>query len=313
MTTPFIIGLNNTTLSKSELKLIPQLNPLGIILFKRNIESIEQTKSLIQQVKHITSNQDLLILIDEEGGKVSRTNHIFDDKIIAAYEIGELYAKDPQKGLKLLEKSIMQIINRLKSINVNSCCHPVCDLYFPEADDVIGSRSFSSNPEIVIELANKSCEIFLKNQILPIIKHIPGHGRANIDSHKDLPIIKTEERILMKSDFYIFQKLAHMPIAMTAHIIYDAIDRNLPITTSKIAIKYLREKIKFNNFLISDDICMNALKGSLKTKILDIINSNCDIILHCNGNLIELEEIIDIVKNLKFIKKFDELTNLLKK
>jgi beta-N-acetylhexosaminidase len=292
MISPFIVGLNSTELSKQEKDLLKELKPIGIILFTRNIETIDQTQKLIDDVKEATNNQNLMVLIDEEGGKVSRTNHIFNDDIIAAGIIGKLFLTDPNEAIDLAETATLQIVRRLKILDINVCCMPVCDLFFEDSDQIIGSRSYSSNPDIVIKLAQICCNILAQNNIVPIIKHIPGHGRANCDSHLDLPIISTKKEILNKTDFAVFKALKEMPIAMTAHIIYEDLDAKNPVTTSKKAIHYIRNEIGFKNLLISDDICMKALKGDVNENIRKTFAAGCDIVLHCSGNIDELAEIV---------------------
>ncbi|MBL6785580.1 MAG: glycoside hydrolase family 3 protein [Rickettsiales bacterium] len=295
MLAPIVIGINSIKLSDRETELISKINPVGIILFKRNIESIEQTKSLINNLKFITQNSNLLIFIDEEGGKVSRTNHLFDESIISAQEIGKTYEKNNAKGLELLNQEMQKLISRLKSLGINSCCMPDCDLFFADSDQIIGTRAYSDKVETVVTLAKKCCETLIENKILPVIKHIPGHGRANCDSHLDLPRIKTKQQELNNTDFKVFSQLQNMPIAMTAHIVYEDIDPLNSATTSNKLIKFIRNNIGFNNILISDDICMKALKGSNYEKISQSFNSGCDIVLHCNGNINEIEEIYHYV------------------
>ena len=292
MISPFIVGLNSTELSKQESNLLKELKPIGIILFKRNIETIDQTQKLIDGVKKASNNQNLMVLIDEEGGKVSRTNHIFKDDIIAAGIIGKLFLTDPNEAIELAETSTLQIVRRLKILDINVCCMPVCDLFFEDSNQIIGSRAYSNNPDIVIKLAQCCCNILAQHNIVPIIKHIPGHGRANCDSHLDLPIISTKKEILNKTDFAVFKTLKEMPIAMTAHIIYEDLDAKNPVTTSKKAIQYIRNEIGFKNLLISDDICMKALKGNVTENITKTFAAGCDIVLHCNGNIDELAEIV---------------------
>ncbi|MBT4922513.1 MAG: glycoside hydrolase family 3 protein [Rickettsiales bacterium] len=298
MPTSFVIGLHSYNLSPNEKNILSELDPLGIILFKRNIESVEQTQSLIQDARIATNNPNLLILIDEEGGKVSRSNHIFNDQIISAETIGKLYLSDPVAALELVTETTEQIIRRLKILDVNACCAPVCDLFFGGANDVIGSRAYSGDPKIVSILANRCCEVLAENDILPIIKHIPGHGRSDCDSHLELPIITTSKAELVKTDFAVFKALNQMPIAMTAHIVYEALDPEHPVTTSKKAIDYIRHEIGFTNMLISDDLCMKALKGTTAEKAKATLDAGCDIVLHCNGDIKELEELLQFQKSL---------------
>jgi beta-N-acetylhexosaminidase len=299
MISPFIIGLNSIEITTEETEILQDLRPIGIILFKRNIENIDQTQKLIHDAKLAANNPNLMVLIDEEGGKVSRTNHLFNDDILAAGIIGKLFITDPNAAIELAETTTQQIIRRLKILDINVCCMPVCDLFFEDSDQIIGSRAYSSNPDIVIKLAKTCCNILAQNNIVPIIKHIPGHGRANCDSHLDLPVIKTEEHILAKTDFTVFTALKDMPMAMTAHIIYEAIDKRNPVTTSKKAINYIRNKIGFKNLLVSDDICMKALSGTVKEKIERTFMAGCDIVLHCNGDIKDLNQILEFKNKLQ--------------
>jgi beta-N-acetylhexosaminidase len=172
----------------------------------------------------------------------------------------------------------------------------VADLYYAEANDIIGDRSFGETPEQVASLALAAAEALMDSKIIPIIKHIPGHGRALVDSHLELPIVTTDLQSLEKTDFHVFKKLNHLPMAMTAHIIFTALDSSLPVTISAKSIEYIRKKIGFNGLIIGDDLNMKALKGSLGELAKQTLKSGCDIALHCSGVFEEMEEVLNAIE-----------------
>jgi beta-N-acetylhexosaminidase len=285
---PAIFGTKTTKLTAWEKDFFKDANPLGFILFARNIESINQVKELVAELKEICNNPDLLFLIDEEGGRVTRTNKVFPEKLASSKQIGDLYQANQEAGLKLLEDTYQEICSRLLQLDLNCCCTPILDLYFPDADKIIGDRAFAAEPELVINLANRVISILKENNILPIIKHIPGHGRANCDSHLDLPEVDCDLATLKETDFLPFKALAAAPFAMTAHIIFTALDPEKPVTLSKKAIAYLRQEIGYKGLIMTDDLSMKALQGDFATRTKQAIAAGCDIILHCNGDQDEM-------------------------
>ena len=296
----FITGIKSTTLSLKEKKFLNDYKPWGIILFSRNIKSIKQTKKLTNHIKKIFKDNNYPILIDQEGGRVNRLKNIFNTDPLTGDFFGKLYLKDKKKFNHYYKIFINQTSNLLKSIGVNINTLPVLDLRSVGASNIIGDRSFSNNVKIVSKLGDICINYFHKNKIGTIIKHIPGHGLAKVDSHKKTPIVKKNLNYLIKNDFLAFKNKASL-FAMTAHIIYQNIDKSNTATHSKKIIKLIRRDIKFKNILMSDDISMKSLKYSIKDSTLLAFNAGCDLVLHCNGNY---KEMLVVANHSPFISKF---------
>ena len=296
----FITGIKSTTLSLREKKFLNTYKPWGVILFSRNIKSIKQTKKLTDQIKKIFKDKKYPILIDQEGGRVNRLYKIFNADPLTGEFFGKLYLKDKKKFYYYYKIFIDQTSSILKSIGANINTLPVLDLRIKEANNIIGDRSFSKNKKIVSKIGDICINFFHKNKIATIIKHIPGHGLAKVDSHKLTPIIKKNLKYLIKNDFSTFKNKASL-FAMTAHIIYHNIDKWNTATHSKIIIKLIRNNIKFGNILMSDDISMKSLKSSIKESTLRAFNAGCDLVLHCNGNY---REMLAVANNSPIVSKF---------
>tara|TARA_B110000114_G_scaffold174826_1_gene203763 strand:- start:359 stop:1303 length:945 start_codon:yes stop_codon:yes gene_type:complete len=296
----FITGIKSTILSQKEKKFLNDYKPWGVILFSRNIKTIKQTKKLTDQIKTIFKDDNYPILIDQEGGRVNRLNKIFNADSLTGEFFGKLYLKDKKEFNYCYKMFIYQTSNLLKSIGVNINTLPVLDLRCYGASNVIGDRSFSNKKNIVSKIGNICIDYFHKNKIGTIIKHIPGHGLANVDSHKLTPTIKKDLSYLIKNDFSAFKNKKSL-FAMTAHIIYQNIDKLNTATHSKKIIKLIRNHIKFRNILMSDDISMKSLKGSIKVSTLRAFDAGCDLVLHCNANY---KEMIQVGSNSPLISKF---------
>lgn len=283
---PFIFGISTTTLTTEEVSFFKDNIPVGIILFSRNIESKAQLLELTQSIKNILP--DTLLFVDQEGGRVARIKPPVIDRLYpAAKYFSELYDEDSLSAKREVKANYIDMMEKLSEFNINSPCAPVCDLLYDDAHEIIGDRSFGNNLEKVIELCSFAITAIQHNESIAFLKHIPGHGRARLDSHYDLPIIDTDLATLEQMDFYIFKKLTERHPedslwGMTAHIIYSCIDPELPATISPKVIKYIREKIGFKNTLITDDICMYALHGevgqkiSLLKRVIKAVNDNQD-------------------------------------
>ena len=296
----FITGIKSTTLSIKEKKFLNDYKPWGVILFSRNIKSIKQTKKLTDEIKKIFKDTKYPILIDQEGGRVNRLKKIFNAEPLTGEFFGKLYLKDKRKFNYYYKIFINQTSYLLKLIGVNINTLPVLDLRSNKGSAVIGDRSFSNNVKIVSKIGDICINYFHKNRIATVIKHIPGHGLAKVDSHKLTPTIKKSEKYLIKNDFSTFKNKASM-FAMTAHIIYQKIDKFNTATHSKKIIKIIRNNIRFRNILISDDISMKSLKSSIKNNTECAFNAGCDLVLHCNGNY---KEMLVVAKNSPFISEF---------
>ena len=284
----FITGIKSTTLSVNEKKFLLQYKPWGVILFSRNIKSLKQAKKLTDQIKKIFKDKNYPILIDQEGGRVNRLKNIFNVEILTGEFFGKLYLKDKKKFYNYYKIFIKQTSILLKSIGVNINTLPVLDLRSKGSSSIIGDRSFSKDPKIVSKIGDICIDNFHSNNIGAVIKHIPGHGLAKVDSHKLTPSVNKSLKYLIKNDFLTFKKKSSF-FAMTAHIIYTNIDKANTATHSKKIIQLIRNQIKFKNVIMSDDISMKSLKGSIKVNTMKAFNAGCDLILHCNGNHKEMK------------------------
>jgi len=296
----FITGIKSTTLSVKEKKFLLQYKPWGVILFSRNIASLKQSKKLTDHIKKIFKDKNYPILIDQEGGRVNRLKKIFNADPLTGEFFGKLYLKDKKKFYNYYKIFIKQTSFLLKTIGVNINTLPVLDLRINGSSSIIGDRSFSKDPKIVSKIGNICINNFHSNNIGTVIKHIPGHGLAKVDSHKITPTVNKNLKYLMKNDFSTFKKKSSL-FAMTAHIIYTNIDKTNTATHSKKIIQLIRNNIKFKNIIMTDDISMKSLKSSIKVNTLRAFNAGCDLVLHCNGNI---KEMSDVAINSPLISKF---------
>ena len=295
----FITGVKSTTLSFKEKKFLHQYSPWGVILFSRNIKSLKQAKKLTDQIKKIFKDKNYPILIDQEGGRVNRLKNIFNAGSLTGEYFGKLYLNDRKKFYNFYKIFIKQTSMLLKLIGANINTLPVLDLRLKGSSSIIGDRSFSKNPKIVSKIGDICINNFHSNNIGTVIKHIPGHGLAKVDSHKLTPIVNKDLKYLIKNDFSTFKKKSSL-FAMTAHIIYRNIDKTNTVTHSKKIIQLIRNNIKFKNIIMSDDISMKSLKSSIKVNTLKAFDAGCDLVLHCNGNM---KEMCDVAINSPLISK----------
>jgi len=296
----FITGIKSTTLSIKEKKFIQQYKPWGVILFSRNINSLSQTKKLTDQIKKIFKDKNYPILIDQEGGRVNRLKNFFNADPLTAEFFGKLYLKDKKKFYSYYKIFIKHLSFLLKSIGSNINTLPVLDLKIKGSSSIIGDRSFSKDPKIASKIGDICIKNFHSNKIGTVIKHIPGHGLAKVDSHKLTPVVNKSLKYLLKNDFSVFKKKFSF-FAMTAHIIYKNIDKTNTATHSKKVIKLIRNEIKFKNLIMTDDISMKSLKSSIKINTLRAFKAGCNLVLHCNGNIKEMRH---VAINSPLISKF---------
>ena len=296
----FIIGLKGYKISKKEILFLKKFKPWGIILFSRNIKTIQQVKNLNSHIKKIFSDKNYPILIDEEGGSVSRLNKILISSNFTGQYFGSKYDADRKNFNKYADIYINQISFLLRDLGININNSPILDIKRKISDIIIGSRSFSSNKLIVSKIGKYFIEKFHENKIATVMKHIPGHGLAQVDSHKKTPIVYKNLNYLLKNDFIPFKNQKSL-FAMTAHIIYKDIDKNNTATHSKEVISIIRKKIKFNNIIITDDISMKALKFSIKKNTTMAFNAGCNLVLHCNA---KMNEMIKVAENSPKLDKF---------
>lgn len=298
----FICGCEGTQLSSAELSFFKEQNPWGLILFKRNCETPAQIKSLTASFREAVGRKDAPVLIDQEGGRVQRlgppSNHWRKYPPARAY--GDLYARSPLTALRAARHVGRLMAADLLEAGITVDCLPVLDVPQAGAHDVIGNRAYSLNIEQVMALARAHTAGLMDGGVLPVMKHIPGHGRSDVDSHHDLPVVKAKREELEQVDFPPFAAFADAPMAMTAHVIYSALDKTAPATLSRKVIKsVIREQIGFRGLLLTDDLSMKALSGTLSEKCTKALSAGCDMLLHCNGILDEMREVAAAAGELK--------------
>jgi len=296
----FIVGLKSANLSNKEKFFLKTFKPWGVILFTRNIKNIEQTIKLTSSIRKLFNDKKYPILIDQEGGRVNRLKNIISFDNLTSEFFGNKFAKNKDEFNFFYKLFIDKTSYLLKLIGANINTVPVLDLRVKGASSIIGDRSFSKDPQIVSKIGDYCIKYFHDNGIGTVIKHIPGHGLAKVDSHHSTPIINKKQKYLLQKDFATFKNKKTF-FAMTGHIIFKKIDSENTVTHSKKLIKIIRNKIGFKNILISDDLSMKSLKGSLKNNTIKTFKSGCNLALHCNGKFSEMEI---VGKNSPLISKF---------
>ena len=296
----FIVGIKSTKLSIKEKNFLKKYKPWGVILFTRNIKTIKQTSNLTKSIKKIFNDKKYPILIDQEGGRVNRLKNIALFQNLTSDFFGKKYVRNFKEFLILYKLFIDKTSYLLNLIGVNINTIPVLDLRVKGSSNIIGDRSFSKDPKIVSKIGDYCIQFFHQNSIGSVIKHIPGHGLAKVDSHFYTPVVNKKLSYLLKNDFFPFKNKKAF-FAMTGHIIFNKIDSQNTVTHSKKMIKLIRNKIGFKNIIISDDLSMKSLKGSISENTIKTFNSGCNIVLHCNGDLKEMEI---VGKNSPLINKF---------
>ncbi|OFW79694.1 MAG: hypothetical protein A2887_02030 [Alphaproteobacteria bacterium RIFCSPLOWO2_01_FULL_40_26] len=301
---PVIYGIASTFLTDEEKYFFEKSAPIGFIIFTRNITDKTQLKNLTNSLREVMGGE-VLILTDQEGGRVARLESPHWKEYPAGQHFAELYQIDRELAKKSLFENFAAIARDLIEIGINVNCAPVLDILTKQTHEIIGNRAYGNEPNQVSELGKKVCEGLLSEGVYPIIKHIPGHGRGVSDSHLELPIVDASLEELRQTDFVPFQNLNDQKFAMTAHILYSAIDQKNCATISKKVIGLIREEIGFKNILMSDDMSMKALKSGFADKTKSILDAGCDLVLHCNGNMNEMKEIDSVLPNLtdKFFEK----------
>lgn len=291
---PVIFGCSGPVLTEEERRFFEKCKPLGFILFARNIQSAGQVKGLITALRQSVNGvfADTPVLIDQEGGRVQRIQLPGHTSVPPMAQYGTAYALNPEMAAKELRTAIRQQARELKELGFSVNCSPCLDLSSKNnIANGIGDRSFSESPHITSVLGGVALNAMLEEGIMPVIKHIPGHGRANADSHKALPVVETPLAELESTDWEPFSALKSAPWAMTAHIVVQALDPGRPVTISSTAIRAIREELGYDGVLISDDLSMDALTGSLDQRARQALESGCDLALHCNGELEEMRAI----------------------
>ncbi|HXL13765.1 MAG TPA: beta-N-acetylhexosaminidase [Bradyrhizobium sp.] len=289
----FITGVSGTELSAAEREFIRAERPWGFILFQRNVETPAQVNHLVRELRSTVGELDAPVLIDQEGGRVQRLGPPHWPSYPAGAIFGALYDIEPALGLAAARLSARLIAADLGDLGVSVDCLPLADMPVAGADAVIGDRAYGTEPDKVAAIARAVTEGLQQGGILPVLKHIPGHGRATADSHLRLPRVDTPQIELERTDFAAFRRLADLPMAMTAHVVFSALDPAQPATTSATIIaQVIRGVIGFQGLLMSDDVSMNALAGSIAERTRAIFAAGCDVVLHCNGKLDEMREVV---------------------
>jgi beta-N-acetylhexosaminidase len=288
----FITGVSGLTLTAEERDFMRAERPWGFIIFKRNIESQDQVIALLKELRESIGDFDAPVLIDQEGGRVQRFGPPQWPAYPSGAVFGTLYDIDSRLGLRAALLSARLIAADLIDLGVTVDCLPLADVPIAGADAVIGNRAYGTEPGKVAAIARAVTEGLEQGGVLPVLKHIPGHGRATADTHFGLPVVDTPRAELERTDFAAFQPLADLPMAMTAHVVFSALDPAQPATTSATIIEQvIRGSIGFQGLLMSDDVSMNALAGSIAERTGAIVAAGCDMVLHCNGKLDEMREV----------------------
>jgi beta-N-acetylhexosaminidase len=291
-TRAFIIGVSGTELTTVEREFIRAERPWGFILFKRNVENPNQVVSLVDRLREAADEPEAPVLIDQEGGRVQRLGPPHWPPYPPGAVFGTLYDISPALGLRAASLSARLIAADLADLGITVDCLPLADVPVPGADAVIGNRAYGTEPVKVAAVARAITDGLEQGGVLPVLKHIPGHGRATADTHFRLPVVDTPRIELERTDFAAFKPLADLPMAMTAHVVFSAFDPAHPATTSATIVEQvIRGVIGFQGLLMSDDVSMNALAGSVAERTRAIIAAGCDMVLHCNGNIGEMREV----------------------
>jgi beta-N-acetylhexosaminidase len=288
-----IYGCAGHELSAAEQTFFREANPWGFILFQRNCASPEQVRRLNASLRASVGRSDAPILVDQEGGRVQRLRGEHWRSRPAAASFGAINRQDPAAARALAYDNARVMAEEMRELGINVDCTPCVDVPVDGSHDVIGDRAFARDPWAVASLGQAVIDGMLDGGVLPVIKHMPGHGRARSDSHLELPVVDTPRDVLERSDFAPFRALAQAPLGMSAHVVYTDIDATAPATTSKRVIdEVVRGFIGFDGALMSDDLSMRALKGSFAERARAAIAAGCDLALHCNGNMDEMREIL---------------------
>lgn len=295
----FISGCEATRLNASERSFFRDTRPCGFILFKRNCEDADQIRALIGDFREAVNDASALVLIDQEGGRVQRLIPPISPRYPSARRFAALHSGDSVKGLEAARSGARLIARDLASLGITVNCAPVLDVPVPGAHDIISDRAYGSKVEEITALGRAVAEGYLEGGILPVIKHIPGHGRAEVDSHASLPIIKATREELSATDFVPFRALSDMPLGMTAHILIPDIDKDAPASASpKIIREIIRGDIGFDGLLMCDDLGMGALAGTMQERARAVLDAGCDVALHCSGNFEQMNAVASVTPTL---------------
>jgi beta-N-acetylhexosaminidase len=302
MTLACIFGCAGPVLTADEEAFFRDVQPWGFILFKRNVETPAQVRALVDALRQIVGRPDAPVLIDQEGGRVQRLGPPHWPRYPTGRAYAALAANDPLTGGAIARLGARLIAEDLRKLGITVDCAPVLDVPVPGAHEVIGDRAYGETIDSIASLGRAFAEGLIAGGVLPVIKHIPGHGRALADSHLHLPVVDAD-RSALETDFAPFRVLSDMPMAMTAHVVYTTIDPKRPATTSPAALKLIREDLGFSGLIMSDDLSMKALKGDFARRARRSLRAGCDVVLHCNGDVSEMRAVAAGTKALKGLAK----------
>lgn len=298
MLSAFITALAGTELTSREVAVLRQARPCGIILFARNVQTPAQVGKLVADASAAVGAQ-ILVLIDQEGGRVRRLKPPHWRELPAAQAYARLYAGDPAEACRAASLAARLTAADLRACGINTNCAPVLDVPVPGSHDIIGDRAYGTEPGPVVALGRAVAEGYLAGGVLPVIKHIPGHGRATKDSHLELPMVSANRAELERTDLATFRRCADLPAAMTAHVLFTAIDSEQPASTSaKVTADIIRGAIGFDDLLMSDDLGMKALSGSIAERAQAVLAAGSDVALLCSGDLAEAEAVAAVTPRL---------------
>jgi beta-N-acetylhexosaminidase len=294
-----ITGVAGTALTTHERSFLREAEPWGLIVFKRNVETPDQLRALVASFRECVGRDDAPVLVDQEGGRVQRLGPPHWPSYPAGAQYGRIWERDRASALETARMGARLIANDLLAVGIDVDCMPLADVPTADADPVIGDRAFGESAEKVAAIAGAFAEGLMEGGVLPVLKHLPGHGRATADSHERLPIVTADRSSLEAVDFSAFRPLAGLALGMTAHVVFSACDPVAPATTSVTMVQdVIRDSIRFEGLLMSDDISMGALSGSLEERSVAALSAGCDVILHCNGRMEEMRAVAGAVPRL---------------
>ena len=294
-----VFGCSGTTISDEENRFFAETNPLGFILFKRNVETPDQVRALVSELRATVEDETAPVLIDQEGGRVQRLGppHWADRPTAGCF--ADMARSDPDGAAAALTDNAIAIAYDLADLGITVDCWPVADLPQDDADPIIGDRALGTDVETITRLGRVIMDALGRAGVSPVIKHLPGHGRAQVDSHKELPLVETDLDTLRATDFLPFRGLRDAPWGMTAHVVYSAIDPDVCATFSeKVIGGIIRGEIGFDGFLVSDDLSMGALSGDFAERTARALAAGCDAVLHCNGEMAEMSAVAGVLPQL---------------
>ncbi len=293
-----IFGCAGANLTAEERRFFARANPFGFILFARNIFNLAQVCALVDELR-ATVLRGAPVLIDQEGGRVQRLKPPHWKKRPPMAQFAKLAADDLPAARRAVRANSRLIAHDLAELGIDVDCAPVLDVPVAGSHDIIGDRAFGDDPLLIADLGRASMDGLLDGGVMPVVKHCPGHGRARVDSHSELPVVDSDRETMERSDFVPFRSLRDAPWAMTAHVVYTAIDATRPATLSPLVVQsVIRDAIGFDGLLLTDDLSMGALKGSLEERARLSLAAGCDVALHCNGNKVEMESVLKGVEPL---------------